>query len=236
VWSSNTVERTWQVKILQQGASQPEEQKMEVVRVKQLAGIEDASMRKAVSIYLPAPNNTSAMEDASSSLTLGHLILVLRWCHQQSLLLPENESERGFKIKDSVRRIAEQTVALLGAEFVMHDEIGSRVNMPEKEQSRLDAQIFELFADESILSTADNVENTAPAAYAKEGRMKAIIDRSAWDAVRPQIREGVERAWKEIQDKERRRREKRSLSGDSNWFSGIRRKGGAQKSAFRGLG
>ena len=133
----------------------------------------------------------------------------------------------------SVRRIAEQTVALLGADLAIHDEIGSSIKMPQKDKSRLDAQLFELFADKSIL---ENVENTFPTGYNQDGRLKSVIGRTAWDAVRPQIEREVERAWRELQEKEKRRREnKQALSGDANWFSGIRRRGHTQKSAFRGL-
>jgi hypothetical protein len=233
---SDTIDRTWRVKMLYHGAPEPEgEGNVEVVRAKQLAGIEDASTRMAVATFLPAPNSMTDLENASDALSLGHLILALRWCHQQSLTMKGGALDRGFKTTASVRRIAEQTVALLGAELGIHDEIGSRINMAPKARSRLDAQIFELFADQSILMGGENMENSAPLAFGQEGRLKEIIDRSAWEAVRPQVTREVQRSWKEKQDKERRRKEKRSLSSDSALFSGIRRKGYTQKSAFRGL-
>lgn len=231
VCGSDSVNRTWRVMTLQQGASTTDGEKnnIEVVRATQLAGIEDSSMRKVVATYLPAPNSMESLE-TTNSLSLCHLILVLRWCHQQSLSHGGDELDHGFKATDAVRRVAEQTAALLGAELAIHDEIGSHVNVLPKERSQLDAQIFELFADKSIL---ENVENSVPSEY-NEGRLKDIIGPSAWLAIRPQITREVQRAWKEKQEKERRRSEKRALG--SNWFSGTRRKGFTQKSAFRGLG
>ena len=102
--------------------------------------------------------------------------------------------------------------------------------MEKKEVSRLDDQIFELFADKTLL--VGNLENegaSSPSSF-QEGRMKEVINETVWKGLQSQVRPFVERAWKKEIERERKRREKRMNSGDSEFFSGFRRKG---KSAFR---
>jgi hypothetical protein len=238
VRSGNTVERTWEVDIMHRhGAETLGNETTESVIVRQLAGIEDASMRKAVTVYRPAPNSMAALEASNGVLSVGNLILILRWCHQESLSNPGNDQSAEPSASCSIRLVAEQTVALLGAELAMHEEIGSPDGLSKGDRSRMDAEIFELFSDASMLSASENAENSIPVRKHKDGRLTGIVDSSSLTAVRPQVEPGVRRAWQEIQEKERRRREKRTFTHDTSWFSsGVRRKGYSKKSAFRGLG
>lgn len=69
-----------------------------------------------------------------------------------------------------------------------------------------------------------------------DGRLKYVIGKSAWEAIRPQVVGEIRRSWEEKQEKERRRIEKRSFSNDALWYTGLNhRKGVSQKSAFRGF-
>jgi hypothetical protein len=222
----DTVNRTWRVKIMDQGAREEgSEEQTVVVPISQLAGIEDLAKRKCVAAYMPAPDSATQLENTGRSLTLGHLILVLRWCNQKSIMM------RGSELEDKIfiQLIAEQVSALLGAELSIHDEVGSPINMPKADRARLDAQILELFGDkpEGQISL-----NGAPD---EDGRLKTVLGQSAWEAIQPQIQRETERARKDVQEKERKRNEKRGVAFEGAWsYGGIRRSG--YKSPFRGLG
>lgn len=232
VCSSDTISRTWTVKILgRQDGNGFGGDTTEVVRTRQLAGIEDTSMRKAVAAYLPGPDTMDALEKGCVSLSLGHLILVLRWCHQRFLSLKESSLPEGLAKMKTTARIAEQTVALLGAELAIHDEIESALNMEKAERSQLDSQIYEMFADPEILRPLDP-NAMATSVQMQEGRMKDVIEDSIWDSVRPQVSREVERTWKEMKEKEQTR-QKRAY-GETNWFSGGLGRSRGHKSAFRG--
>jgi hypothetical protein len=237
VVSIDTIKRAWVVAPLDRGnteTSTGDHEPTWVVRAGQLAGFEDPTSRKAVTSFLPAPNTLSELENANNKLGLGHLILVLRWCHQESLFRDSQALDRSTYVSSSVRRLAEQVTALLGADLSIHDEVGTRSNVMSKYAVKLDSQIFELFADRQFLESSD-LEDTA-ATSIQDGRLQRVIDKSAWAAIRPQVLDEVRRCWKEKQEKVRRRNEKRSLSNDVLWYSGLHRKGGiSQKSAFRGF-
>lgn len=227
VLSGDTLNRTWTVQVIR-GSGDTDE--VEVVRARQLAGIEDISMRKAVTAYLPGPDTLDALEKGSPSLSVGHLVLLLRWCHQKFLSLREsNLPDRMSQMKNLVR-IAEQTVALLAAELSIHAEIGSDLNMPAGEKSQIDFQIYEMFADPEVLTVLDT--NAPAVAHMQQGRLKDLIQGPAWDAIRPQVARELERTWKAIKENELKR-QKRSY-GETNWYSGNLGRSRGYKSAFRG--
>ena len=245
VISANTVNRTWNVKVLRQDGghlagenisfdnekSLSNEQPAEIVRLRQLAGVEEVSMRKTVVTYAPAPDTKDTIDTSSASLTLGNLLLVLRWCHQRSKL--EGGSNQ---MKISIQRIAEQVTALLGAELSIHEENKSALNVSKPDKKQLDAQVFEMFVDPDILMSLDRkFESSAalPSAPKQQGRLKSIIDSAAWQSIQPQVFSCIERTWRDVNEKEKRRREKRAYS-DTNWFSGRSLQSKGYKSAFRG--
>jgi len=230
VSSGDTLKRTWTVKIIR-GNGDLGTEEVEVVRARQLAGMEDISMRKVITAYLPGSDTMDALEKGSQSLSVGHLILVLRWCHQKFVSLQKSNLPDGPAQMKNLVRIAEQTVALLAAELSIHAEIGSDLNMPSKEKSQLDFQIYEMFADPDVLTVLDT-NAPASSAHMQQGRLKDLIKGPAWDAIRPQVRREIERTWKAIKEKEQKR-QKRSF-GETNWYSGNLGRSGGYKSAFRG--
>lgn len=238
VISSDTINRSWNVKVLRQDSGQligesigsgSEQELVDVVRMRQLAGIEEVAMRKTVVKYVPAPDTMDALKTARVDLSLGHLILVLRWCHQRAMLGGGLNQTKG-----SIQRIAEQTIALLGAELAIHDENGSSLNKSKTEKGQLDAQVFEMFADPDHLKTLDFAMEDGVVPPVQEGRLKNVVGAPAWQVIRPQVSPYIERTWKVINEKEKRRREKRAYSDDSNWFSGRSLQSKGYKSAFRG--
>ncbi|KAL3940113.1 MAG: hypothetical protein SGBAC_005274 [Bacillariaceae sp.] len=230
VCGGDTLNRTWTVKVIR-GNGDVATGEVEVVRARQLAGIEDVSMRKAATAYLPGPDTTDALEKGAPSLSVGHLILVLRWCHQKFLSLRESNLPDGPAQMKNAVRIAEQTVALLAAELSIHAEIGSELNMPKGEKSQLDFQVYEMFADPEVLTVLDtNVPVSS--AHMQQGRLKDLIPGPAWGAIRPQVRQEIERTWKAVKEQEQNR-QKRSF-GETNWYSGNLGRSRGYKSAFRG--
>ena len=206
VLSSNTINRSWDVQVID------EQENQVTVPAWQLAGMEDMSKRKCVGGYRPAADSATDLESMEGTLTLGHLILALRWCHQNLTTTPRDG--KGTVLDAFVQRLAEQVSALLGSEVSLHEVVGSRKHMSKADETKLDAQILELFGDDS----------------AQSGRLTNLLSDSAWRAIRPQIKREIERARAEIEENERKRREGRSPhASDGMWY---RR---AHNSPFRGL-
>jgi hypothetical protein len=234
VVSIDTVKRTWDVSPVDTNNDNVSDGAIQVhtwtVRAGQLSCFEDTSFRKSITVYCPAPDSMSDLECIGSKLTLGNLILIQRWCHQESLFSPNGESST------ATRRLAEQACALLGAELSIQNENRERLGASSKEQSRVDAQIFELLADIDDIVDSGQRHLISMASF-QHGRLKAVISASTWQAIRPQVVDEVRRCWKERQDKERHGTDKRSFGGGSSllyrgaYSSG---RGSSPKSAFRG--
>lgn len=232
VLKKDTIKRTVQVQVLREPRSNSTWTDKEVtVRASQISGIEDKSMRKPSSLLRPAPDSMATLETSHENVTTGNYILTLRWCHQQTTVAHCIGLDAGFKIPHYIQQIAEETAVVLGADLVLHHEIGSFVQIERKELSQLDAQLFELFADKAVLD--GDLENELESPAFTEGRMKGIVSPSVWHGVQHQVFPFLERAWKEMKDAGRKRKEMRLSYGESTLFSGIRQKG--QKSAFRGM-
>jgi len=233
VQARDTVKRTWLVSVIKRDEFGSDKMltDTEVVQARQLAGVEDVSMRKPITSFAPAPNSMVALESAGNLLGLGHLILSLRWCHQQSLATKPNQSISGSVVDPFTSRLAEQLVVLIGAELSLHSEISSQATTL-KDKSRLYNQVFDLFAEKVLLNEIGRKEGVLGSA--PEGRLKGIISRECWAAVYPQVEREIKEAWKERITKEKRRSEKRP--NEHSFFAGVRRTGHSHKSAFRGLG
>ena len=230
VVSIDTFKRTWIVSPVSASVDPTTSPvKTWTVRAGQLACFEDLTFRKSITTYFPAPDSMSDLESAGNKLSLGSLILIERWCHQESLFL-DNAESGAIALS---RRLAEQACALLAAELSLHHENGEWHRATSDLKCKLDAQIFELFAEIDVDDSVQRVETPSPSF--QHGRLKGVISASAWKAVRPQVVDEVQRCWKDRQDKERRGTEKRSL-GSQFWYSGVNvsaARGSFQKSAFR---
>jgi len=216
VLSSNTFNRSWEVKVIRREGFDHEvvDGRHETVTADQLAGIEDKSTRKpSTSLPVPAPDSIEDLENAPIDLTTGNYILTLRWCHQQTTLTLDGTP---FYIQ----QIAEQASILLGTDLVLHELNGAFINKDKKLMSKLDDQIFELFADKSTLE--GNVENEPQLSSVTsfpDGRLKSVIDPTVWNGIQSQVRPFIERAWKRRQEIERKRNEKRRMHSGGTEFS-----------------
>lgn len=229
---ADTVKRRFRVQVLRQPASQKSWFDDETtINAGQVVGIEDKLFRKPSTLLRPAPDSMAAFELGSANVSTGNYILTLRWCHQQITVALDKGLDAGFTIPHYIRQIAEETAVILGADLVLHEIVGSFVRLEKKEISQLDSQLFELFADKAMLD--GSLETELDVATFTEGRMKGIVSPAVWDGVQQQVLPFVERAWKEMKDAARKRKERQTGYGGSSLFSGIRQKG--QRNAFRGL-
>ena len=220
----DTVHRAWNVGLMNGPSSDGAATCF--VSESQLAGIEDTNKRRCILSFVPAPESSSELEGMGASISVGHLLLVLRWCSQMSLEARGDESRRG--VESLASRLAELTTAVLGTELSIHHEIGSQHStMTPEAEKILAAQLLDLFGETSELGFE---EAFGPAA-ARHGRLKSVVDDSVWQAVRRQILNELDRAITDIQAK---RNGKNMSAIEGGWYTGMRSSGNA--SPFRGLG
>jgi len=171
VLDSNTVNRQWYVEYL----DDPSSRKTEIVGADRLAGVEDVMKRKCVFEYDAAYFVYELAGTSKSKVTLGHLILALRWCHQY-MTRPKDDYH------PVVKYLAERATALLGTEVALHEEIGTtrkEVGQVSLDlNKRVNAQLLDLF---------EAVDDRQHYGTSRLGRMKNVIGESTWDAIQKQL-------------------------------------------------
>lgn len=224
VLSIDTVNRCWQVRFV--GSNE-----WCYVGERQLAGLEDITKRHSILAYAPAPETSSELEAAAGALGLsvGHLILGLRWCH---------ETHMEFGSQPSTSRLAEVLSILLGAEISLHNESKSHsVRRQPEASNRLGAQFLDLYGEEREFGLIQfGVDDAPPFALRREGRLKMIMAKGAWDAIRQQLHPEMRHASMEIEAKRTASRS-RNMDGDNGWFfasAGNIRRTSNNSSLFRG--
>jgi hypothetical protein len=186
----DTVSRQLEVSILGEGRRM-------VIDANWIVGVEDATARKPSTLHLDcSPESADVFSDdkqATRGLSTGVYLLILEWCHSQ--VSKGCSSSTNTKVFQRVKQIAEQTTVLLGADLVLHETLGDFAYLPKKEAKLLDSQVFDFFADISVLE--DSVEDDRMRKNFQEGKMKEIIEERMWESIQGQIRQIVLRAWKE---------------------------------------
>lgn len=224
----DTVHRVWNVRLM----STPSEAGADTCFVSdgQLAGIEDTTKRCCILAFSPAPETSSELESVGRSISVGHLILALRWCHQAHSEL-RGENPRGG-VGTVVSRLAELVTAFVGTELSIHQEIGSQHSTSKPDADKiLAAQLLDLFGETSEFGVGVAESFSDPTAR-RYGRLKEVVCGSVWEAIRRQLRNELERATNDIQAK---RSGKSNGSMEVGWHTtGIRRSG--NQSPFRGIG
>jgi hypothetical protein len=225
VLSIDTVNRCWQVRFV--GSNE-----LCYVGERQLAGVEDITKRHSILAYAPAPETSTELEAAQQpgalGLSVGHLILGLRWCH---------ESHMEFGVQPSTSRLAEVLSALLGVEISLHNESKShRVRRQPEASNMLGAQFLDLYGEEPELGLNQfGIDDDAPSfALRREGRLKMILAKGAWDAIRQQLHDEMRQASMEIEAKRTASRSRTMDAGDYGWFAGNIRRTSNNSSLFRG--
>ena len=111
------------------------------VSFSRLACVKDLSKKRRVLNHSPAPKSPTAA--FLSEMSVGHLILALRWCKERGRTYHTGMKYDGdFTL---LKCLSERTVLLLLTEMKEHDESSSDENTREEEKKILNAQLFELF-------------------------------------------------------------------------------------------
>jgi hypothetical protein len=235
VFSIDTVNRCWQVWLVS-GSDASEE--WCYVDEQQLAGVEDITKRHSILAYAPAPETSTELEAVTSGvggahgLSVGHLILALRWCH---------ETHMEFGSQPSTSQLAEVLSALLGVEISLHKESKSHQNMRNRQPEAsfmLGAQFLDLYGEEPELGCIHfDVDDAPPFALRREGRLKKILSKGAWEGIRQQLHSEMRQASMEIEAKRAASRS-RAMDIDNGWFAsaaGNIERTRNNSSLFRGL-
>jgi hypothetical protein len=219
VMHCDTVHRVWNVRLMNSAETC-------YVSDFQLAGIEDTTKRCCILTFSPAPETSSELESVGRTISVGHLILALRWCHQAYSEL-RGETPRG----GVVSRLAELVTAFVGMELSIHHEIGSQHSTSKPDADKIiAAQLLDLYGETSEFGVRAAESFSDPTAR-RNGRLKEVVCDSVWEAIRRQLWNELDRATNDIEAKQR---EKSNDAIEGGRYSGIRRSG--NQSPFRGMG
>lgn len=166
----DTLRRQWSVELVTSGS----QSKVRVVHERQLAGIEDPSKRICMFSNNAAPESSSDLENLGKTISVGHLILALRWCSQMS-------SETSNTATWSIQRLAELTSALLATELSV--QLETRMNQNSGER---DAYI-KIHSDALLDLFGETYEFGFIVDGQRVGRLKSVVSGESWDCVRSQL-------------------------------------------------
>jgi hypothetical protein len=138
---SDTLSRKWLVYLEESGREA-------IVHEQNLAGVEDVTKRRSILSYLPAPDSANDIEKFGPNASLGHLILILRWCIQfQQELGSDSRHSTLSSMTTIVRCLAALASSVLGTEVSLHIE-SDQGSFPSKfADGILAAQILNLFSE-----------------------------------------------------------------------------------------
>lgn len=220
----NTVNRQWRVQLVSHGSSQENC----LVDESQLAGIEDTSRRIAMLSYAGAPELSSDLEAMRGPVSVGHLILALRWCSQ--FYTEKRDDLLPHETGSAIARLAELSSAFVGLELSVHQETRSRLRSAADLNSKILAdQLLDLFGDATEFACAV-ASFHGSALSPREGRLKPILSPESWYGTRSQLRSYLDTAVVDMSSKVGV--QTRPIEAGGSVF--LRRSGST--SPFRGLG
>lgn len=149
-----------------------------VVPFDMVTGMEDPETRRNTLALFPGPDSTSDVERLfDSTLSTGHLIFLLRWCHQYLQEMQETSGPRHAEEKISVKILACQVVALLVHELnLLSDREGASV----LDKANLTLHLLDLFGGPEEFGKLFGADS-------KHGRMKLLLSDAEWTVSRDQI-------------------------------------------------
>jgi hypothetical protein len=215
VESIDTLRRSWTVKLLDQTSATG----VISVPMTSIIGIEDITQRRRALKFSAAPENSAELDELGSSLSTGHLMAALRWCHEFSF-------EVGHR--SSTARLAEVLTVLLGSEISLARETMQKSRINPEITSILSVQLLDLYGEDAELCI--ELDPDATDSLRREGRLRHLLAVPTWDAIRDQIRIELQGAKDDIGTRRATKRS-RSMEGDS-WFGSYRRSP-SKRSPFR---
>ena len=225
---------SWDVELLDSLSSGKGSSYVKDVPVSSLAGMEDISNKRCIFRYTPAPKLPS--DALITDLSVGHLVLTLRWCHQQAKARKNGSDSNSFN--HIVECLAERTAMLLGSEISLHNELGSKGVAGAELSQKINSQLLELFDEVSVSNSfmgSPIANDTIELQRRSKRGLKSIIDDEVWSASLLQMEPDLTAA---RYDREEARKQWEqgagSMFGASNWGSSQKR--GGRRSPFRGSG
>lgn len=207
--------QSWYVAVLGEGRGSED-----YVTMDRLVGVQDKSLRQPILKFSPAPEDSAQLEILGSTMSVGHLIAALRWCHEFSFQIGRNST---------ACRLAESLSALLVTEVsLIHQEPNKTSARSLANAAVLPIQLLDLYgADDEFL-----VDSVSDPTYARrEGRLRQLLPDDCWQAIREQIQPELTAA---MEDLRKRMEKKRSRSEGEGWLTTVRR-GSPSRSPFRQL-
>ena len=179
----NHITETLDVEYFSQDCPHPETESN--VPLARLAGMEDGTRRKVLFQYKSAPNYVSenALAAVANKMSLGDLILILRWCRQRPSM---KENPCSISV-DLVKSIGECAAILLGNETSLHNEIGINDTVPISERKQINKQLLELFGeDEDSLGSFDLQRKDIPSP--KGNGLRYLLNNEFWSLLQLQMK------------------------------------------------
>jgi hypothetical protein len=154
VMRCDTLSRTWLVRSEKNGLES-------IVHECQLAGVEDVTKRRSIFAYASAPDSANDIEVYCQSASLGHLILILRWCNQfQSELQRSSNTSTLNAMSAIVKCLVEISSSLLSTEISLRLESNNGAYPNSTNDVELARQVLHLFSDETfVLTRSSRISN-----------------------------------------------------------------------------
>jgi hypothetical protein len=184
---TDTVNRQWYVHVA--GPVHPFQDGAEYcVQEFQLAGIEDKKKRICTLSYSPAPDTSTGLISLSGQPSVGHLILILRWCSQ--IYSEKNDDFLSDGTDAMIVRLAELVSAFLGLELSIYTEIKNPNLMPllDSHSKEISEQLLDLYADCADVGNSSEIGPGNSGFLSREGRLRTVVSRDLWHFVRNQFR------------------------------------------------
>jgi hypothetical protein len=158
------------------------ERKIELGR---LAALEDVTKRINIFEYKPAPYSVSDSDSSTISghVSLGNLILILRWCQEHAPRIMSSSSAHGSSFE--IMGIANLASIILGNEIGLHMELNSPAFVPENVTKEINSQLLDLFDNETYLQNF--ALDTPYESLSRVPTLQRIIDAEIWKSVYMQL-------------------------------------------------
>ncbi|KAL7572096.1 hypothetical protein ACA910_001736 [Epithemia clementina (nom. ined.)] len=162
------------------------------VPLHRLAGVEDRAKRQGTFAFAHAPETSSDLHRSRAELSLGHLILAMRWCHEYSF----EEEQQGFPRSPWAHMNARILSMLLVKEIELH--LGSNNVKPvaPPEMRMLRAQLLDLFGESEEYASFFQGYNTSN--MREKGRLGDLISQPFWEICRNRLDDELNEAIRDI--------------------------------------
>lgn len=152
-----------------------------LVPLHRLAGVEDRTKRRSILAFAPAPETSSDLHRSRGELSVGHLILAMRWCHEFAF----EDEQQGLALSPWVRMNAQVLSLILAKEISLHRENKNIQRVAPDAVRMLKAQLLDLFGEKQELAVFLGASSSS--AMREQGRLVGLIPDTLWKLVRDQL-------------------------------------------------